>query len=203
MSNKFDTFCEELTQAKEELKLTQETVKTLSEENELLKKEILDLQQYTRRDNLLVFGVPDCPDESVYQLIDKVSHTIGGMQFVQDISVAHRLPTKPGKPKPIVIRFNKRTSRDSWFQRFKEEARKDGDGPGLSLQRIFPQLPAGRVTAGEHLTIATRSLFNSTRDAAKQKEYQFVWTKDCKVFIRKNERSPALKINSLHDLINL
>ena len=152
---------------------------------------------------MLVFGVPDCPDESVYQVIDKVSDAIGGMEFIQDISVAHRLPTKAGRPKPIVIRFNKRMSRDSWFQRFKEEARKGGDGPGLSLQKIFPQLPAGRVTAGEHLTIATRNLFNSAREAAKQKGYQFVWTKDCKVFIRKDERSPALKIISLCDLSNL
>ena len=48
MSNKFDTFCEELTKTKAELRSTQETVKTLSEENDLLKREIMDLQQYTR-----------------------------------------------------------------------------------------------------------------------------------------------------------
>lgn len=200
MSNKFDSFCEELKQTKAELKSTQDSVRSLSQENELLRKELNELQQYRRRDNVLVFGIPDTPEESVYCVIDKVSQIIGGVDLVSDISVAHRLPARPGKTKPIVIRFNKRTSRDSWLQRFKDEARKDADGPGLSTQRINPQLPPGRFTAGEHLTIATRNLLNSTRDAAKEKGYQFVWTRDCKVFVRKDERSNAVKINSIQDL---
>lgn len=203
MSNKFDAFSEELCKTKEDLKTTQGQVHDLKKENELLWKQINELQQYTRRDNLLVFGIPETPEESVPMIVQNISEVIGGPELVADLSVVHRLPAKPGKTKPIVVRFNKRISRDTWLQKFKLEARKHPEGPGIPLQRINPLLPDGRLTAGEHLTIATRDLLNKTREAANQKGYRFVWTRDCKVFIRKDETSPAYKINSFQDLITL
>lgn len=102
-----------------------------------------------------------------------------------------------------VVKFYKRSSRDKWIKHFKEESRKYAEGPGIPSQKINPQLPASRISIGEHLTTYTRDLLNAARDFAKERGFQFVWTRDCKVFIRKDERSQALKISSHNNLKNL
>ena len=202
MSLKFDHLREELAQARSDLKATQDELRTLAKENEVLKQEVSELQQYTRRDNVMVFGVPESEHETTYDVINTLSAVIGAEAAIQDVSIAHRLPAKPGKTRPIVIRFSKRRSRDQWLQSFKNEARKDDSGPGISAQKLKAQLP-GRITAGEQLTVANRELLNKTRDAAHIKGYQFVWTRDGKVFVRKDERSPVSKITCLQDVNSL
>lgn len=203
MSGKFDSICEDIAQTRSELKSTQEEFRALSRENAILKQEINDLQQYTRRDNVMVFGAPEFDGKSTYEVIDNICNVIGGTDLVQDVSIAHRLPAKPGKSRPIIIRFCKRRSRDEFLQRFKIEAKKDDTGPGISTKLIDNNLPTGRITAGEQLTATTRDLINKTRDVAKLRGYQFVWSRDGKVFVRKNERSPVNRITSLQDIHNL
>lgn len=203
ISNKFDTFTKELEETKKELKTTKGQVQNLIHENDALRKEVNELQQYTRRDNLLLFGMPETPEETIESVVEQVSAAIGMSNVTSDISIVHRLPARPGKTKPIVIRFCKRRSRDAWLLKFKEESKKHEDGPGIPLQRIDPQLPAGRITAGEHLTAFNRDLLNSAREAARHHGFKFVWSRDCKVFMRKDENSYALRINNFNDLQNL
>ncbi|KAJ4449617.1 hypothetical protein ANN_01020 [Periplaneta americana] len=69
----------------EELKSAKEEVRNLTKENELLKHEISEIQQYSSRDNVVVFGVPESPNENVYEVIDNVSVAIGGSQYAPDI----------------------------------------------------------------------------------------------------------------------
>ena len=202
MSTQFENLRGELAQARSELRTTQIELQELKKENVNLRQEVNDLQQYTRRDNVMVFGVPET-EEPIYDIIGNISDAIGGSELMEDISIAHRLPSKPGKTRPIVIRFSKRRSREEWLRKFRNEAKKDDSGPGVSTQRFNARMPVGRITAGDQLTTTTRNLLNSTRDAAQLKGYQFVWTRDGKVFARKNENSPVSRITCAQDVNNL
>ncbi|KAJ4439558.1 hypothetical protein ANN_07682 [Periplaneta americana] len=143
-------------------------MKRLVQENDHLKQEVSDLQQYTPRDNIMLFGVPEIDEQSTYEVIDQISEVIGGSELVQhDVSVAHRIPSRPGKTRPIVIRFTKSRSCDEWLQLFRNEAKNDGGGPGIATKKVNRQLPAGRITAGDQLTAVTRDLLNKTRVARK------------------------------------
>ncbi|KAJ4446780.1 hypothetical protein ANN_13477 [Periplaneta americana] len=122
-------------------------------------KAMSDLQHYTRRDNIMLFGVPEIDEQSTYEVIDQISEVIGGNELVQhDVSVAHRIPSRPGKTRPIVIHFTKSRSRDEWLQLFRNEAKNDGSGPGIATKEVNRDLPAGRITAGDQLTAVTRDL---------------------------------------------
>ncbi|KAJ4435493.1 hypothetical protein ANN_18109 [Periplaneta americana] len=148
--------------------------------------EVSDLQQYTRRDNIMLFGVPEIDEQSTYEVIYQISEVIGGSELVQhDVSVAHRIPSRPGKTRPIIIRFTKSRSRDEWLQLFRNEAKNDGRGPGIATKKVNRDLPAGRITAGDQLTAVTRDLLNKTRVA------------------RKDEASPVSKITGVGDVNNL
>ncbi|KAJ4429327.1 hypothetical protein ANN_26331 [Periplaneta americana] len=49
---------------------------------------------------------------------------------------------------------------------------------GIATKKVNRELPEGRITAGDQLTAVTRDLLNKTRDAARLKNYKFVWTRD-------------------------
>ncbi|KAJ4436085.1 hypothetical protein ANN_18712 [Periplaneta americana] len=182
ISSKFDSLREEMAHTRHELNSTQEEMKRLVQENDHLKQEVSDLQQYTRRDNIMLFGVSEIDEQSTYEVIDQISEVISGSELVQhDVSVAHSIPSRPGKTRPIVISFTKSRSRDEWLQLFRNEAKNDGSGPGIATKKVNRDLPAGRITAGDQLTAVTRDLLNKTRVA------------------RKDEASPVLQLVNGHD----
>lgn len=203
ISEKFDSFKIELSEMKEEIRKQKCENGNLKKEIEKLSLRINDLEQYSRRDNLIVHGVPERKSDSVYDIIDRISTLINARDCMRDISVAHRLPTKEGKRKPIVIKFCKRISRDTWLSKFKEEAKRDEEGPGISSSKLSLECPPSRITAGEHLTAATMDLLNKTRDTAKELNYKFVWIKDGKILVRKNEQSNIKRIYKCEDLDKL
>lgn len=201
ISNKFDNFQVELMETKNELKSVKNELEELKKYTNKMENEINDLQQYTRRDNILVFGVPECESECISETVELLSEAIHATPYTSDISIAHRLPTKTqGKIRPIVIRFCKRTSREAWMNCYKEASKKE-PGRGVPLQ--VGQFPPCRFSAGDHLTQETKTLLDMTRATAVRLNYKFVWSRDGKVFVRKNEASRAKRIFSAADINSL
>ena len=116
----------------------------------------------------MLLGVQEIDEQSTYEVIVQISEVIGGSELLQhDVSVADRIPSRPGKTRPIVIRFTKSRSHDEWLQLFRNEAKNDGRGPGIATKKVNRDLPAGRITAGDQLIAVTRDLLNKTRVARK------------------------------------
>lgn len=111
---------------KKEISAVQESMKTLTDENIALRKELIntkqtinkletkvnDLEQYTRRNNLRVFGVPDTGVwETAEQAEEKVLNVINkklSMADIKgnDIEIAHRVGKfQQGKNRAIIVRF--------------------------------------------------------------------------------------------------
>lgn len=199
MSSKFDSVLLEISNMKDEIKEVKKENNYLRQENDDLSYRIHELEQYTRRDNIIINGIPDTNSESVTEIINTISTLTGAENLIHDVSVAHRLPARPGKLRPIVVRFTKRTSRDQWLKCFKDEAKKNLSY-GLQTQKLCQSFQPGIVTASDHLTSYMKNIFYKTRMAAKEKGYKFVWTRDCKVYIRKNENSPVSRIINDDDL---
>ncbi|PSN40358.1 hypothetical protein C0J52_18458 [Blattella germanica] len=172
VSEKFDSLKSEILALKDEVKTVRSEITSLKSENSLLRSQVQDLQQYSRRDNIVINGIPETSNENVYDVLDNVADIIHAKDLNNSIRVAHRLPTRmKGKERPIVVRFAFRHSRDEWICCFKEEASYDASGPGISLKRLDPDLPQGRITAADHLAQHTLELLKKTRDVAFQREY--------------------------------
>ncbi|KAJ4425454.1 hypothetical protein ANN_28070 [Periplaneta americana] len=105
--------------------------------------------------------------ESEDEIGGKINGRSGSELVQHDVSVAYRIPSRPGKTRPIVIRFTKSRSSDEWLQLFRNEAKNDGSGPGNATKKVNRDLSSGRITAGDQLTAVTRDLLNKTRVARK------------------------------------
>ena len=100
-------YCSELTrkttEATEELK---HPVQVLTLRND-------ELEQYTRRDNVKIHGLPKSDNEDTIEQVVQLAKKAGVVIDANDISIAHRLPGNrhANKPRTIIAKFVRRVKR--------------------------------------------------------------------------------------------
>ena len=98
------------------LTLNEVEIKSLKEENECLRRDIVtahqksnDNEQYNRLEGIRVHGVEETPNENCKEKICNILHEKLGLDIKpSDISKIHRLDQlhrREGKPRPIILRF--------------------------------------------------------------------------------------------------
>ena len=113
---KVNSLKEEINDLKAELKQSKEEIKLLKLENGDLKQalnfntaQIDDMQQYSRRENLRIYGIEksNSNKDDGETVILNVAKTLGIQLEAKDVQRAHRLGKKKrsGKPRPIIARF--------------------------------------------------------------------------------------------------
>ncbi|XP_022192421.2 uncharacterized protein LOC111050412 [Nilaparvata lugens] len=204
ISTEFDNFKKELSAFKSNVKTLTEENAILKSANSQLKSELYSLQEYTRRDNLIITGIPETGSESVYDIFNKVSSTINSQLTSEDISTAHRLPTKnKAKIKPFVVKFLRRQDKESWLTNFKNVSSKDRANHGISTKSIDNMYPDGKVFAHQHLPAHILDRLKVVRAVAFQKGYKYVWARQEKIYVRKDATQQAILIRSKEDLNTL
>lgn len=205
MVNVLTVTVEDLKQIQEEFTEIQREYTKLDSECQLLKKEnknlwsevnhlsaeVKDLQQYTRVDNLEISGVPQLPDENIYEVLKKVCAAIGIEYNRKDISEAHRLPaSRQGYPY-IIVRFLSRRVRDKWLN-----ASKANVG---NVKQIYPDLPSSSFFINQHLTSYKKGLLDMAKRLMSEGVYSFAWVKDGKVYVRKTPTSKIIRVRTFED----
>ena len=180
-----------------ELNAKEAVITTLESTNTSLREDLAkaevnidSLEQYTRRDNLVITGIPQTflaatsaslPDarrgiEDTSATIDNVVKLFNDVLHIpvktEDISIAHHLKVKKGQP-PVVVRFVRRAMRDTVF-RARMILKTHNDGKPMD-QQIF---------INEDLTVYNRKLFTAVRKKVKNNELQSAWTSACRVHVK-------------------
>ena len=159
---------------------------------------INQLEQYDRRQNLEFKGLAYQKNEDVSQLVINVAEKIGVKLQKADTSVAHRLPTKPGRgkngPNTVIARFVKRKVRNKIY--YKRYLLKDlhDDKHDDSQKRVY---------INENLTQKRKRLFWLAKQKIKALQYKFIWTNNGYIFVRKDIRSEKISIKNENDCNHL
>lgn len=168
---------------------------SLKEENIAMKKHSDNIELYSRRDNLIIHGVNDIPNESNAQCIEAAKkfiknqllispNTVDAIKFVR----CHRMGTPiPGKARPIIMRFYDYDMRELVWRSCSVLK---GKQP-YSLSEDFPRNIAER----------RRLLYIIYRAALSSGEYTSVKLKRDELFINGN-RYTMDNINTLPTNIN-
>ncbi|KAH9379121.1 hypothetical protein HPB48_019888 [Haemaphysalis longicornis] len=155
-------------------------------------KEIKDLQlavdnaeQYSRRCNLEIHGLPEAKKEDLVEVVQNLAQKLElPVPDKKEIEAVHRLLAKEGKVPTIIVKFARRFVRDEWLEK----------RLALSSESIFIK---------ENLTQRVKKLFWITKPIAKAKGYQYVWTKNGKVLPRKAPGETVIQVDSEADLDKL
>lgn len=207
INERFAVFSEELAALTSSVNEIKESMKSLQTDNVNLKKEcerlklvnhechreIRELQQRSRIDNLEIAGIPTTKGENVYEIIKCIAAVINVPFKDDDISIAHRVPTPKGKIQPIICKFTTRRTKLNWLLAAKVKR-------NLVTTDLNAGLPRGNIYINEHLTTANKLLLGKAKFLKRGGKLKFVWVKDGKILVRQTQDSPAKRIVKDEDL---
>ncbi|KAH9367085.1 hypothetical protein HPB48_021736 [Haemaphysalis longicornis] len=185
LKEKFDGIGELTKQLQEVLKENRD----LRSQNMKLTNKLEELEQFQRSNNVEIKGIP-LEGEPV-ALIKQIGVVIQEEVTDADIDICHRVPTARHNESNIIVRFIRRTKRNAFLSKAKKSKL---DAKNFGFQS------SSTVYVNEHLTRHGKHLLAATVQKKKELGWKFVWTAGGKVFARKEEGSPALKIFNISDI---
>ena len=188
---------DKLTEENRGLKLS---ISLLSAEMQQLSATCEDQLQYWRRNCLEIRGIPLQLRENTNELVREIGSMIGINIYESDIDTSHRLPVRRSAkyPPSIIVKFVRRDLRDEVFkQKKKLKDFTTRNIPDLS------RLPQSRIFIVESLTKASKNLYKNSQKVKKDLDYKFLWTRQGKIFLRKDEDSTPIRISCQQDLDNI
>jgi hypothetical protein len=210
-----DFLCEEQRDIKQELHATVNKISLLETDKAKLQSEISDMQRRlvtleksSRSRNIEIQCVPDRRNENIVAIFKNICDVIGVK--VDDHSVyavrrVAKLNPNSSRPRNIIATFPSERHRDDILSAFK---RYNKQHPADPLNSASIGVPCDISTKTniylvEHLSPECKELYSTTRRWAKDCQYKFVWVKYGKIYLRKDDNSPALHVKDLATLTKL
>ena len=172
---------------------------TLADEIESLKKQLSEIDQYLRINNLEIVGLPEPrhgegdqeEDETEEELILDALNTLHGLSAPirpEDIDISHPLNTRRRDGKNVhVVKFISRKKKAEIFTKKKSETNRNYKFRG------------NNVFINEHLSPKNRSLFATANEKKRTLGFKHLWTRGGTVLMRKTDESPVFTITCEDD----
>ena len=74
-----------------------------------------DLEQFTRKYNLEINGIPEVHGEDLEDVVIKLARSIDADVGPEDIDIVHRFKKGKRQPNPIIVRFNNYYSKTEMY----------------------------------------------------------------------------------------
>ncbi|XP_077500056.1 uncharacterized protein LOC144110852 [Amblyomma americanum] len=152
-----------------------------------LRQQINSLEQYSRRNNLEVHGLAQTKNENLFQKINAIAQDLELPQLTEhDVEGLHRLPAKRGKTPAVLVRFSSRVTKDQWME--KKQSMREAESTVYFL---------------DNLTAQNKRLIWMMKTRATEKQYEYAWHSNGKLFVRKCQGETAIRIACVADLENI
>lgn len=189
LSTKYDEILESFEIQKQEIKTLKKKINELeaqssAEDSRLLylETELEKMELYSRRNNLEMHGIQTSEGENLRAVIGAIAGKLGLPTLRDDqIEAIHRVGGKRNAAPPILVRFVRRETKEQWM-----------------VKRNC--LKGDKIYLNDNLTAKMKKLLWQTKTRARERQYRFVWVKQERIFVRKEEGSPAFRIDNLEAL---
>ena len=220
LASEYDDFLNEIkrinkqnSQLMQKMKNLKQIVTKFDNQQTNTEKQLEELEQYGRRENLEIHGIPLADNEDTGKIVQNVAKALKVQLSKSDISTSHRLfnsnlndqhqkllnhrdqqpsAMRRNQPPPIIVRFCNRDKRNEMFsKRLKLKS---------VSNEIYPKPNAEILAIRENLTKFRKFLFSEANKVKHALCYQFLWTRQGQILLRKDSTSRIIKISNLNDL---
>lgn len=188
------------------------TIADLTKDNEKLKSSVYDLttrlntvELHMREGNLEINGIPEHRSENLYNTVVQLTKAVDNPLQVDDILHVTRvakISKDNDKPRAVVAKLRSPRIRDIVLAAVKN-FNKANSQDKLNSHHLGIGGTKSSVYVSEHLTSANKYLHAAARKKAKELAFKFVWVRNGRIFVRKDENHQSLLIRSLDYLNNL
>jgi regulator of replication initiation timing len=200
MSEKFDSFGKQIQELITSVKNMKEENQILREQNTKLKSDIvlLDkrmniLEQKVIENYVEIMGVPEANNENCVKIIETIAEAVG---VKTTVIKAFRIKSKiNNKSRKIIAELQSK--------QIKKEIMDNAKKSKLTGKLVNNNWNNDNIYINDSLTQYNRNLFFKTRVYARDFGYKFVWFKNLKLFIKKNENTNAIFIDNESSLFKL
>lgn len=198
-SNRVDILSQRVDKYEQHRKHDEELTIELEATKQALRNIEIDLNRQQQRERLLnleITGIPEAKNESLQAIFLSVANHSGVTLTSEDIVHINRVQPKQivkGRPRSIVVKLKNRVLKDNIIAGVRKRR-------GITTRDINIPGDSKPIYVNEHLTSQNKMLFKMCREAATAKMIKYVWIRNCSIFMRKNETSPAVLINTEEDL---
>lgn len=186
-----------------DVKLCMENTQQLQSENILLKKKVNDMElrlsqveQDARQNNIEIHCLPEHKQENLLKTVTQLSSVVSYPITENDILSCNRvqkLNSTSKMPRTVICKLSNKLKRDNLLAAVLTY-NKANPKQKLNTKLLGYGNIESPVYVSEHLTPSNKALHAQTRIKAKEKQYKYVWVRNGKIFVRKDETSPALVI---------
>ena len=204
LSAEYDSLSAFRKEAKEQLQGLTKKLNSLVEQVGEIAEAIDAIDRYSYQYNVKIAGIPEVnsPETALdtSTLCVKLFKEMGVEISLQDIDIAHRVPTRSassGSP-PIICKFTRRLVKDQVINR-----RREIRAVSPSLLGLSTEVSLSQAAVYDHLTLKTQRLLIDAKKFQEEHRYSFCWVKNCSIFLRKSATSRPVKIKNHTELQRL
>ena len=158
-----------------------------------LQNQVDHLEQYSRRENIRINGIPEASDtEDTENVVVKLSEALQVDIFRDNINRCHRVGRRGDHPRPIICRFNTTKEKDRMMQ----AKRKLKD---INTENLFG---AKRIYINEDLTKVRSDIAAKARRLKAEKKIEDTWTSNGVIFV-KTANGKVTRITTLKELLSV
>lgn len=187
LKKKIGELSEKLESSKDEEKKLRKEVENLQKAND---ERINELDQYTRRNNVIIDGLPDNQTETAEMTMELVAKSLNQNATnlnikPEDIDIAHRLGKfQDGKRRAVIVKLQSRMKK-------------------IHIMKKKKELRATKIYVREHLTKLNQTVVTCVR--VKMKDIvKSVWTKEGAIYYKDvNDQSHEVKFKNFTYWMNL
>ncbi|XP_026322220.1 uncharacterized protein LOC113231894 [Hyposmocoma kahamanoa] len=177
-----------------------------SAKESILENELQQRDQLARMNNVEISGIPIAAGENLSTLIRAISNKVGYSLDGRDIDGVTRVrrfeassvsaESSVSRPPAIIVKFARRLCKDKFLAAVRSRC-------GLTTADVDLSGPSQNVYVSDHLTPRNKQLFKRARQIKTDLNYSYLWVRDCKILMRKNERSNVVVIRNDADISKL
>ena len=186
----------------EENKVLEEKLKVIAEENDVLRSQVDGIDTYLRVNNLEINGL-DSPlpseinggnTESTEEMVLKCLNGLFEDDFrltSDDIDICHELPSKNNRQPSHVVKFVSRKAKNIVLDNKKQRRNYNFK---FRNKNIF---------INEHLTPKNKNIYSIAKQKKQSGDYKFLWTRNGKIYLRKDDNSQVVHVTDVEMLSQL
>lgn len=170
-----------------------------------LETSLEELEQYQRRNNIRISGIPEAVGEDTDNLVVKLAQALGCDLDTDDIDRSHRVGSRdlqgdPRGPRPILVKFVSYKSKRALTLVRKELKNKKGNNIYPDLKWGKSQVQGqGKIFINDDLTATRAKVAKEARDKKKNGDVQDTWVRDGMIFVKKNDN--IIRITNMQQLM--